>query len=83
MKPCPICQIPHCEHERKFYKFGLIKLAIVQKSLDTTVMVFSKLMTFLPTNAEMQTKVSLSFEELKKCQERITDVKRWCEVKAS
>jgi hypothetical protein len=83
MKPCPICQIPHCTHERKFYAFGLVKLAIIQKSLDTTVMIFSKLATFLPTNSEMQIKLSLSFDELTKCQERIADVKRWCETKAS
>ncbi len=83
MKPCPICQIPHCVHERNFYSFGLVKLTIIQKSLDTTVMIFSKLATFLPTNSEMQTKLSLSFDELKKCQERIADIKRWCELKAS
>jgi hypothetical protein len=83
MKPCPICHIPHCEHERKFYKFGLIKLAIISKSLDATLSIFSTLATFLPTNGEMQGKLALTLDDLKKCKDRISDVKRWCELKAA
>ncbi len=83
MKLCPICQIPHCIHERNLFSFGLVKLNIIHKSLETTIMVFSKLATFLPTNTEMQTKLSLAFDDLKKCQERITDIKKWVEIKAS
>lgn len=83
MKPCPICQIPHCVHERKIYTFGLVKLAIISKSLETTLNVFSKLVTFLPTNAEMHTKLALTLEDLQKCHDRVSDVKKWCELKAA
>jgi len=83
MKPCPICQIPHCAHERKFYKFGLTKLLIIQRSLEATVKIFATLFTFLPANAEMQSKLASSLDDLKKCQDRIKDVKTWCEMKAT
>ena len=81
MKPCPICQVTQCEHEKKFYGYGLAKIIIIQKSLETTVNVFNKLLEFLPTNAEIQYKLSTTGEDLRKCQDRISDIRRWCEKK--
>lgn len=81
MKPCPICRITECEHEKKFYGYGLAKIIIIQKSLETTLNVFNKLLDFLPTSSEIQYKLNSTGEDLRKCHERISDVRRWCEKK--
>lgn len=83
MKPCPICQITHCAHERKFYLFGLTKILIVQKSLDATITLFAKLMAFLPLPADMAYKINLTEEDLRKCQGRMVDLRKWIENKAT
>lgn len=82
MKVCPVCRITGCPHERKIYWFGLTKVAIVQKSLDATAGLFTKLMTFIPTDASHSVKVHLIAEDLGRCQTRITEIKKWMENKA-
>jgi hypothetical protein len=81
MKPCPICKIIPCSHERKFCGYGLAKIIIIQKSLNTTINVFSKLMAFLPTSSEIQYKLNATLEDLHKCKDRMNDVRRWCDNK--
>jgi hypothetical protein len=81
MKPCPKCHISDCFHEKKIFNFALVKISLIQHSLDATVKVFSALATFLPTNADIQGKIGLTYEELYRCQGRINDIKRWYETK--
>lgn len=83
MKPCPICQILNCHHEKKFLSYGLVKINIIQRSLDATVAIFNKLLQFLPTNPEIQYKLNSTAEDLRKCQDRINDVRKWCQEKIS
>lgn len=81
MKPCPICQIFNCQHEKKFFSFGLAKIMLIQRTLNTAVAIFSKLIVFCPTNNEMQIKLGSALEDLQRCRERVGDVKRWYDLK--
>lgn len=81
MKSCPYCHIPNCQHERKFFRFGLMKLILLHKSIEATTAVFDKLITFLPTNTEMQGKLSLAIADLKRAEGYVDEVQKWCKQK--
>ena len=76
MKPCPICLTHNCDHEKKFWSFSLAKVILIQRSLDATLNLFNNLVIFLPTTREISYRLVLVAEDLKKCQERMADVKQ-------
>ena len=76
MKPCPICLTYGCDHEKKFWSFSLAKVIIIQRSLDATLNLFNKLVIFLPTTREISYRLALIAEDLRKCQDRMIDVKQ-------
>lgn len=82
MRACPICKISDCHHEKKFYCFGLAKIIIIQKSIDATLAVFGLFISFIPLNTEMKNKINLTYDDFRKGQERVEEVRKWLEVKA-
>ena len=80
MKACPICNVHDCAHFRKFHYFNLVKIAVLQKSLDATIATF-RVMSLILSNLEMETKFSLIEEDLFKCQIKLNDIRKWLEVK--
>lgn len=77
MKRCPICQLHNCQHLKKFFGFGLLKIRLIEDSLLATISLFNKLSLFLPVPSSMQYKISLTSEDLNKCKDRIAEIKTY------